>query len=154
MAAPMLGLPFVDTDALIENRLGATVATIFSEKGEQHFRQVEAEVVQTVLSGPASVIALGGGALLNESTREQAERDAVIMNLTCSPAEIERRLGHDGVRPLLASDPSDAWRPAGKDSEPDGIAFGALWPLSWRANGRTNRRGGSKGGGRSIHRPD
>jgi len=100
-SAGMLGLPFVDTDELIEERLGLTVAAAFEQLGEEHFRKVEAQVVRDVLSGPDAVIALGGGTLLDRDSRAMAEGVGLIVTLTCSPEEIERRLQHDETRPLI-----------------------------------------------------
>src|SRR4051794_6661662 len=61
--AEAVGLPFVDTDGLIEERAGKSIAQIFAESGERGFRAIESDVVLDALDGPESVVALGGGAL-------------------------------------------------------------------------------------------
>ncbi len=68
--AQRLGRPFVDLDRAIEARAGAAVAELFAEQGEAAFRALEEEVAwDTLGSGEASVVALGGGAVLSERTR-------------------------------------------------------------------------------------
>ena len=59
--APRLGLPFVDLDDLIVQREGRSVADIIRQEGEAAFRRLEAEALDTVLSGPPVVLACGGG---------------------------------------------------------------------------------------------
>ena len=62
MLADRLGLPFVDSDLVIEQRARRSVRRIFAEDGEPAFRDLEHEVVADLLEGPAAVLALGGGA--------------------------------------------------------------------------------------------
>ena len=57
-----LGLPFVDSDVIIEQRSGRSVPQIFAEDGEPAFRALEHQVIAGLLDGPALVLALGGGA--------------------------------------------------------------------------------------------
>ncbi|HAE35062.1 MAG TPA: shikimate kinase [Chitinophagales bacterium] len=59
--AKKLGLDFYDLDALIEDAAGMKVAEIFAEKGEQHFRELEADVLRGTVLFPDAVIACGGG---------------------------------------------------------------------------------------------
>ena len=66
--------PFVDTDAEIE-RLHGPIPELF-ERGEPEFRGLEEQVVAEALAGPPSVIALGGGAVLSEKTRERLRAHA------------------------------------------------------------------------------
>ncbi len=66
--AELVGRPFVDVDEEIERRTGSTIAELF-EPGEAHFRSIEEQIVGDLLAGPASVLALGGGAVLSERTR-------------------------------------------------------------------------------------
>ena len=66
--------PFVDTDAEIE-RLHGPIPELF-ERGEPEFRRLEEQIVAEALAGPPSVIALGGGAVLSEKTRERLRAHA------------------------------------------------------------------------------
>ncbi len=97
---------FADTDAQIEDNAGASVAEIFREHGENHFRRLEAEAIRDLASRENLVLALGGGAIETESTRtliSQAEATCLI----CLDAPLDvmiARCRHEKVttvRPLL-----------------------------------------------------
>lgn len=60
------GRPFVDTDELIVKKSGKTIPEIFSEIGEEGFREIEAEVIKEIGNLGGYVIATGGGAVLRE----------------------------------------------------------------------------------------
>ncbi len=108
LLAAELGLPFFDTDREIERVAGMPAHRIFVERGEPEFRRLEAEAVTRVLTGPPTVVALGGGALLDESTRRLVLDKAVTVWLRAEPAELASRLaGSSEVRPLLqGADPA------------------------------------------------
>ena len=72
--AERMARPFVDTDAEIE-RLHGPIPELF-ERGEPEFRRLEEQIVAEALAGPPSVIALGGGAVLSEKTRERLRAHA------------------------------------------------------------------------------
>lgn len=60
--ARRLGVPFVDTDARVEEREGATVSDLFRYEGEQRFREIEREVLDaSIAEYPSAVISTGGG---------------------------------------------------------------------------------------------
>ncbi|MDX2053266.1 MAG: 3-dehydroquinate synthase [Polyangiaceae bacterium] len=105
--AELTGSPFVDLDAEIEARAQTSVATIFKERGEQAFRKLEQEELVRVLGGWRDrlglppVVALGGGALLQRSTRVDALNQAVVVTLTATPETIARRVSVHSGRPLL-----------------------------------------------------
>jgi shikimate kinase/3-dehydroquinate synthase len=62
LLAEKLGLPFVDSDLVIEQRERRSVREIFDRDGEPAFRALEHRIVAELLDGPAAVLALGGGA--------------------------------------------------------------------------------------------
>ncbi len=104
LAAKRMGLPFVDTDALIEEREGP-IAEIFAARGESVFRALErdlvVEVLQTSLREPC-VVALGGGAVLSGDVREALQRLPHVAWLT-APADVlwaRARAAAPGGRPL------------------------------------------------------
>ncbi|MGQ9725238.1 MAG: 3-dehydroquinate synthase [Tepidimonas sp.] len=102
--AERLGRPFVDMDAVLEQRLGMTIAEVFRTLGEPAFRAAEAELVAELAEQDGLVVATGGGALLPEANRRALATRAVVILLTCAPEELVRRLeGVDG-RPLLAGE--------------------------------------------------
>jgi shikimate kinase len=69
LLAARLGLPFTDSDQVIEQRAGRPVRQIFAEDGEPAFRALEHQVITGLLDGPPIVLALGGGAAEHPGTR-------------------------------------------------------------------------------------
>jgi len=98
--AERLGQPFVDSDVLIEQRLGRDIRDIFTTEGEPYFRQLEHLTVAELVRGPEAVIALGGGAV--EDPRSRAVlRDARVVYLRVSYDEAMARVKSDEFRPML-----------------------------------------------------
>jgi shikimate kinase len=98
-----LGWPFVDTDHLIEQRIGCSIRAYFELQGEAAFRDVEAEVIASATAagdGPR-VIATGGGAPLREANRDALRDHSTVIYLRATPEDLARRLRHDTHRPLL-----------------------------------------------------
>jgi shikimate kinase len=89
LAAKRLEVPFVDSDALVEQREGP-IAEIFAVRGEQAFRVIErdvvVEVLETALREPC-VVALGGGAVLSGDVRVALQRLPHVAWLT-APADV------------------------------------------------------------------
>ncbi|MFC7765172.1 shikimate kinase [Leucobacter soli] len=101
-----LGIPFVDTDAVFVREHGA-ITDFFAEKGEPEFRRIEAEIIAAELARPGSrIVALGGGAVLAEATRELLRGHPVVLLMTTQAAVL--RTANLSRRPLLRDDP-DAW---------------------------------------------
>jgi 3-dehydroquinate synthase len=107
LLARRLGLAFVDADALVEARAGKSIAEIFEEGDEATFRRLEADVCRQALQGDDAVVALGGGALENENTRE-ALADATVVYLKVGLEEALQRIGDDKNRPMLRAGDVDA----------------------------------------------
>jgi shikimate kinase len=104
LLAARLGLPFIDSDQVIEHRAGRPVRQIFTEDGEPAFRALEHQVVTELLDGPdppSVVLALGGGAAEHPRTRDRLTR-AQVVYLQVGYAQALRRVGGDRGRPLLA----------------------------------------------------
>jgi shikimate kinase/3-dehydroquinate synthase len=99
--------PFIDLDQAIEARLGASVKDLFARFGEAGFRAEErrelTELLDRSASGPAPVVALGGGALLSRELRLLALDRAVVVSLEASAKETARRAGSGSSRPNLGS---------------------------------------------------
>jgi 3-dehydroquinate synthetase len=89
--------PFVDTDREIEKRFGP-IAELFG-RGEPEFRRIEEQVVAEALAGPTAVIALGGGAVLSEETRERLSRSAFTAWVPVDEQKAWKRVRGSG-RPL------------------------------------------------------
>lgn len=100
--APRLALPFVDADSMIEEAAGGmSIADIFAKHGEAEFRALEARVIARLLEGAPSVIATGGGALLNENTRSLIRDRAIAIWLKAEIPVLMRRVRRKSDRPLL-----------------------------------------------------
>ena len=98
--AERLGRPFVDSDVLIEQRLGREIRDIFATEGEPYFRQLEHVTVAELVRGPDAVVALGGGAV--EDPRSRAVlRNARVVYLRVGYDEAMARVKSDEFRPLL-----------------------------------------------------
>ncbi len=94
------GVPVRDTDADIEASTGREISDIFVESGEDHFRDLEAAAVAAAVVEHDGVLALGGGAVLREETREVlAELPVVFLRVGLSDAV--KRVGLGIGRPML-----------------------------------------------------
>ncbi len=98
--AERLKVPFVDTDALIEEESGMSVSDMFVELGEPEFRVREEAAVRRALSEQTGVVALGGGAILSESTRQLLANHTVVW-LRVNVSDAASRVGMNQARPLL-----------------------------------------------------
>ncbi len=105
--ADEIGWPFVDTDEEIEARAGKRISEIFVELGERAFRDLESAVIRShiakVQMGQPRVLALGGGAFVQESNHKLLGNNGVSVWLDCPLELIHRRLGEDTTRPLAAN---------------------------------------------------
>lgn len=102
--ARRLGLVFLDTDHVIEQRLGCSIREYFEREGESSFRDVEQAVIDEVTQTHDGVISTGGGSVLRPANREHLHQRSQVVYLRSSPEEIFRRLRHDTTRPLLQVD--------------------------------------------------
>ncbi len=103
MLADKLGKKFIELDVLIEKRAGKTIPAIFKDDGEIRFREMEIEATLEVAGKKNSVIACGGGVVLNKINIDRLAKECVIVCLTASVEVILSRTSSevDG-RPLLA----------------------------------------------------
>ena len=100
--AKRLGKRFVDTDAVIEEQIGCSIRDFFAREGEEAFRELETEVLESVVAngGPA-VVATGGGVILRPQNRRFLREHCCVIYLRATPDELIRRLRNDTARPLL-----------------------------------------------------
>jgi len=96
-----LDLPFVDTDHVVEQRIGCSIRNYFDREGETAFRDLEQTVIAGLASQAHGVLATGGGAVLREANRRQLRDHFHVIYLRSSPEDLFRRLRHDVKRPLL-----------------------------------------------------
>ena len=96
-----LNFSFIDIDERIEQNEGTSITEIFTQKGEGRFRELEREtVLELDLSSP-SVLALGGGAWIQDEIRGFLSPIAKIIYLDVDVASILQRLENNNSRPLL-----------------------------------------------------
>jgi shikimate kinase len=93
---------FVDMDERVEERAGATVATVFREQGEAAFRALELAAARELMESPRRVIAAGGGAFAQAETRDVLRRGSYTVYLESDFETLAGRVPADGSRPLAA----------------------------------------------------
>jgi len=99
--AQRLHLPFVDSDQEIEEAAGLSIAEIFEKFGEAQFRDGERRVIARLIDGTPKVIATGGGAFINDGTRELVLEKAIAVWLDAEPDVLADRVRRRENRPLL-----------------------------------------------------
>ena len=94
-------LKFIDIDASIEKKNSMTIKEIFKKKGEKFFRMVEEKEVLKSLEKNNCVIALGGGAFMNKTVRENILKNAISIWLNVDIKTLNKRVKWNQKRPLL-----------------------------------------------------
>lgn len=109
--AQSLDLPFADSDHEIEAVSRMSVPELFAAYGESEFRALEQRVVTRLVTGPAAIVATGGGAYMNAETRVLIGKHAVSVWLKADLDTLMERVARRGNRPLLEnSDPRAVMR--------------------------------------------
>ena len=104
--AQTLGLPFYDADTEIESAAGTTIEEIFARDGEAVFRNGERRVIARLLDGPIQILATGGGAFMDPTTRALIRARAISVWLRGDLDLLLARVSRRNNRPLLkAGDP-------------------------------------------------
>jgi len=96
-----LGLPSIDSDVVLEQRLGCSIRDFFEREGESAFRDIEAQVIEELTLEHRGVMATGGGSVLRAENRMNLKLRGTVIYLHSSPEEVFRRLRYDQNRPLL-----------------------------------------------------
>lgn len=104
--AERFGLDYVDLDDVIVEETGREIAAIFAEDGEAAFRAIERDVVSRWSAPRGTVVAAGGGVVLDPENVSRLRSGGLLVCLWADPDEVWRRAGRDPRRPLL--DRSDA----------------------------------------------
>ena len=93
---------YLDMDALIENRLGMSIAEFFAEKGEETFRQIESEVLAELLE-PDQVVSTGGGVVVSQKNRDLLKTNSDNIYLKADFETLYQRISadKDNQRPLF-----------------------------------------------------
>ena len=101
LVADRLSLPFHDTDAVLEDSVGLSIADIFERCGEAAFRKMESETLVRLLGGAPAVVATGGGAFVNPGNRSIIHRHATSVWIDASIDTLWERVRKNSKRPLL-----------------------------------------------------
>lgn len=110
LLAEQLGVSLHDTDAAVETATGRTISDIFVQDGEPAFRALERAEVVRALREEDGVLALGGGAVMQEEIAAALRgAGAPVVFLDVTIADASRRVGFDASRPLLLVNPRASW---------------------------------------------
>ena len=99
--ATRLGLAFADADTEIETAAGMTIAEIFARHGEPYFRAGEARVIARLLDHGPQVLATGGGAIMDQRTRDLIQIKSISIWLKADLDVLSKRTRRRGERPLV-----------------------------------------------------
>jgi len=102
LVAQRAGAPFHDLDCVIENEAGVSISDIFATKGEAAFRAMESRLLPDLLQ-PGAVVALGGGAPIDEANWKMIVERSTTVFIDCGFDTIWDRIKGTTNRPLLAS---------------------------------------------------
>jgi shikimate kinase len=100
--ASLLGWSFVDLDKVIEKHTGKTIPEIFSQNGEDYFREIETRLLRTLKSDTNIVISTGGGTPCYSDNMDFMLENGLTLYLKLTPGELKSRLSESkGARPLI-----------------------------------------------------
>lgn len=101
--AEKMARPFVDTDDLVRERAGRTIEEIVASDGWEEFRRLEAEALRSIPADAGTVVATGGGIVLDEKNRDHMRKSGPVFYLMADVGLLASR---------LQADPKDAQRPS------------------------------------------
>ena len=101
LAAKRLKVKFIDVDKIIERNEKKSIKRIFEENGEEYFRKLEKKITFKILKKKKKVIALGGGAFMNNEIREKILNSCKSVWLKVDLEKLIKRYKNNNRRPLL-----------------------------------------------------
>jgi shikimate kinase len=117
--ARRLGLPFVDTDAAIEDAAGFSAAEVYERYGEDDFRDGERRLVARLIDGQVRVIATGGGVFVDPRTRQLLNQRSITVWLDAPVDVLASRTSRRDTRPMLRNgDPKGTLERLAKERRP------------------------------------
>ena len=102
--AQMLGMEFMDSDSVIEERAGADIDWIFDVEGEAGFRKREERIIDELTQGQGVVLSTGGGSILSKDNRNVLSARGIVIYLETTIDKQFERTQRDKKRPLLQND--------------------------------------------------
>jgi shikimate kinase len=119
LAAQRLGFACIDSDREIERQSGRTIPEIFADSGEAAFRRMELDFIESGHPASRTVVACGGGLIVQPGAPELLRNRGVVVCLHASVETILERTGRQSNRPLLAcADPEGRIRALFAEREP------------------------------------
>jgi len=103
LVAKKLNMKLIDIDKVIEKETNMKIAKIFSEKGEQFFRDLEEKITLKSLAQSGKVIALGGGAFINEKIRNEVRKNNFSLWLNWNSYKLINRVKKNKKRPIASN---------------------------------------------------
>jgi shikimate kinase len=100
----LTGHRFVDTDELIVQSEGRSISEIFSESGEEYFRNVEQRSLEDLVGVCGIILSTGGGLVLRPANRETLRKIGIVAWLDASPDVLFERATRSAKRPLLQTE--------------------------------------------------
>ena len=100
LVSKKLNLSFIDIDNLIEAKTNMTIAEIFKEKGEDHFRVIEKKITLKTLKNIGAVVSLGGGGFINNEIRKEVLTNHFSFWLDWEDSILLKRIKDSKKRPL------------------------------------------------------
>ncbi|GAA4036750.1 shikimate kinase [Parerythrobacter jejuensis] len=117
--ATLLRSDFIDADDAVEEAAQLSISEIFSAYGEEHFRDGERRVIARLMEERHGVIATGGGAFINEQTRQLILSNGIAVWIDCDIATLVERTSRRNTRPLLKDgDPEEILTRLYREREP------------------------------------
>jgi shikimate kinase len=106
--AVRLNLPFIDTDELVEKAVGKTIREMIADRGWEYFRQQEQAAIRNLTAWGKSVIATGGGAVMDKGNAVLLKKEGILIWLVADEKTILERMRADpataGQRPRFSPD--------------------------------------------------
>ena len=97
--------PFLDTDLLLIENMGTNIARMVEQKGWNHFRKMERDLIKTVCQSDSQVVATGGGAVLDDRNVAVMKESGIVVWLKIKPETVKNRMAkdplNDQLRPAL-----------------------------------------------------
>ena len=94
-------MELIEMDETIEREAGMSINEIFSQYGEEHFRDLETQLVERIAKQGGAVVSCGGGAILRSQNVQSMKENGQIIYLSAAPETIYQRVRNSTRRPLL-----------------------------------------------------
>jgi len=99
--AKLIDFNFIDTDALIEQKTGKSIDQIFTDFGENYFRELEESIISNILYKKNYIFSLGGGSITNKKLRNIIKKNSFNIYLEVEVDILSKRLANSKNRPLI-----------------------------------------------------